>query len=89
MRFIWAWLLVGVAAQAKPTLHLAELPDVVRHAEVSRERAFTIEEAQRGESAILLLSMRAQQLADPRGRLPMFVPALSSTCIGGSLRLDF
>ena len=83
---MWAWFLVGAAVWAKPTLRLTDLPEVRRPAP---PRAFTVEESQRSESVILILTMRAQQLADPRGRVPTFVPALSSTCIGGSLRLDF
>jgi hypothetical protein len=86
-----AWFFVGAAAQAKPVL---ELPaSVVRTTQVHRERNFsfnfTIEDNQRGENAFLLVTNRAAQLAEPRGRVPAFVPALSTTCIGGSLRVDF
>jgi hypothetical protein len=89
-----AWFFVAAAAHAKPALRLAELPDsVVRTTEVHRERNFsfnfTIEDTQHGESALLLVTTRAAQLAEPRGRVPSFVPALSTTCIGGSLRVDF
>jgi len=85
---------VGAAAYAKPALRLAELPaSVVRTTEVYRERNFsfnfTIEDNQRGENAFLLVTNRAAQLADPHGRVPAFVPALSTTCIGGSLRVIF
>jgi hypothetical protein len=90
VRLFWALVLVGGAALAKPTLRLSELPaDAARAAELRRVQTVSLQESQRNESAILLLTMRAQQFAEPRGRLPSFVPALSTTCIGGSLRLDF
>ncbi len=86
-------LLVAVTAHAKVTLQLAELP-ALRQPAPSASHAVRLElmpldENLRAESTLLMLSVRAQQLADPRGRQPMFVPALSTTCIGGSLRLDF
>ena len=89
-----AWFLVGAAAHAKPAFRLVDLPaSVVRTTEVHRERNFsfnfTIEDTQHGENALLMVTTRAAQLAEPHGRVPAFVPALSTTCIGGSLRVDF
>jgi hypothetical protein len=43
----------------------------------------------RFERAVWVLTMRAQQIADPRGRVPAFLPILGTQVIGGSLRLDF
>jgi hypothetical protein len=83
VRLAAALLLAGTAqGQA---LRLAELHELRR-----TPPPMTLQLKSRDDhNALLQLTLRAQQLADPHGPLPMFAPIVSGTFIGGSLRLDF
>jgi hypothetical protein len=81
-------IFVASVAYAKPTLRLEELPAIAKKPEPPRMLAAQ-ENNVRFEPALVLIEMRAAQLAEPRSHGPNFVPLLGTTCIGGSLRLDF
>jgi hypothetical protein len=79
-------------ADRVPKLRIQELPSV--HQEPPPPPSATrvlpiVDENARFERAVWVLTMRAQQLADPHGRVPAFLPILGTQVIGGSLRLDF
>jgi hypothetical protein len=81
-----ALLLAGTAhGQA---LRVADLPEI-RRTPPPMTLQLKEHEERSSDNAFLLLSLRAQQLADPHGRPLMFAPIVSGTFIGGSLRFDF
>jgi hypothetical protein len=84
-----ALLLFATVAHAKVTLRLQDLPAVSRRAPDQPRMIAPDELDMRVEPIVVMLTLRAQQIADPRGRAPSFLPILGTTCIGGSLRLDF
>ena len=87
MRFLCACLLLASVAQAKDTLRLQHLP--AEHRQEPPRALALADENLRVEPILVVLNMRAQQLAEPRSRVPSFVPLFGTACIGGSLRMDF
>ena len=89
VRLLAVLLLFAPMAEAKVTLRLQELPAVTRR-QPDQPRMIAPDDMDlRVEPVVVMLTLRAQQLADPRGRAPSFLPILGTTCIGASLRLDF
>ena len=89
MRLLYLGLWLAASAHADPRRIKLDSA-VVRHdAPRPSVRLVPLADEALRSDRLLYLMARAQQLTEPHGHVPTFLPLLGTTQIGGSLQLDF